>query len=121
MDIFIETESDFIIIENKINAGDQENQIKDYVEYVKTHYEVSNNVFVCYLTKFGVEPTEKSITKEQLNILRKNNQFVSLSYSEDVLNWLSKLTVKENEEVLKSGREHRAVPARRRYRNRRRR
>ncbi len=103
MDIFIETDSDFIIIENKINAGDQENQIKDYVEYVKKHYEVSNNVFVCYLTKFGIEPTEKSITKEQLNILRKNNQFVSLSYSEDVLSWLSKLTVKENEEVLKSG------------------
>ena len=103
MDIFIETDSDFIIIENKINAGDQENQIKDYVEYVKKHYEVSNNVFVCYLTKFGVEPTEKSITKEQLNILKKNNQFVSLSYSNDVLNWLSQLKVKENEEVLKSG------------------
>ena len=103
MDIFIDTDSDFIIIENKINAGDQENQIKDYVEYVKKHYEVSNNVFVCYLTKFGIEPTEKSITKEQLNILRKNNQFVSLSYSEDVLNWLNKLNVKENEDVLKSG------------------
>ena len=103
MDIFIETDSDFIIIENKINAGDQENQIKDYVEYVKKHYEVSNNVFVCYLTKFGVEPSEKSITKEQLNILRKNNQFVSLSYSDDVLNWLNELKVKENEDVLKSG------------------
>ena len=103
MDIFIETDSDFIIIENKINAGDQENQIKDYVEYVKKHYEVSNNVFVCYLTKFGVEPSEKSITKEQLDILRENNQFVSLSYSDDVLNWLNELKVKENEDVLKSG------------------
>lgn len=103
MDIFIETDSDFIIIENKINAEDQENQIKDYVEYVKKHYEVSNNVFVCYLTKFGVEPSEKSITKEHLNILRKNNQFVSLSYSDDVLNWLNELKVKENEDVLKSG------------------
>ena len=103
MDIFIETDSDFIIIENKINAGDQENQIKDYVEYVKKHYEVSNNVFVCYLTKFGVDPSEKSISKEQLDILRENNQFVSLSYSDDVLNWLNELKVKENEDVLKSG------------------
>ncbi len=103
MDIFIETDSDFIIIENKINAGDQENQIKDYVEYVKKQYEVTNNVFVVYLTKFGVDPSENSISTEQLNVLKKNKQYISLSYSEDVLKWLSQLTVKENEDVLKSG------------------
>ena len=103
MDIFIETDSDFVIVENKINAGDQENQIRDYVEYVKKQYEVTNNVFVVYLTKFGVEPSEKSISKEQLNILKKNKQFIPLSYSEDILKWLGYLKVKENEEVLKSG------------------
>ncbi len=103
MDIFIETDSDFIIIENKINAGDQENQIKDYVEYVKNQYEVSTKVFVVYLTKFGDNPSEKSISKNQLTIFKQNQQYASLSYSKDIMKWLSQLTVKENEDVLKSG------------------
>ena len=103
MYIYIETDTDFIIIENKINAGDQENQITDYIEYVKRRYEVSNKVFVVYLTKFGVDPSEKSISKRQLTNLKQKQEFVSLSYSEDMLKWLSRLAVKENEEVLKSG------------------
>lgn len=103
MDLLIKTDSDFIILENKIYADDQPNQIKDYLSYVEEISGSSENVFVVYLTPFGKDPTEKSITKNNLQALKNSHRYVSLSYSKDILDWLMTLETKNEENVLKAG------------------
>ena len=103
MDLFIKTGSDFIILENKIYAGDQPNQINDYLSFVEQQIGSSENIFVVYLTSFGREPSEVSITKGSLYALKNSCRYVSLSYSNDILNWLMALNTKNEEDVLKAG------------------
>lgn len=103
MDLFIETDSDYIIIENKIFADDQQNQIEDYLTYVKTFTGSEEDVYVVYLSPFGKVPAEKSISREKLNELLQQHKLVNLSYSEDLLKWLGTLTFKDNEEILQAG------------------
>ena len=103
MDLVIESDSDFIIIENKIGAGDQMNQIEDYVSFMDNSIGTSDRVFVVYLTVWGNEPSEKSISKEKLLELKKKERFVTLSYSHDILGWLESLNTTEEETVLQSG------------------
>ena len=103
MDLFIKTGSDFIILENKIYAGDQPNQINDYLSFVEQQIGSSENIFVVYLTSFGREPSEVSITKGSLYALKNSCRYVSLSYSSDILNWLMALNTKNEEDVLKAG------------------
>ena len=65
IDILIVFDKFEIIIENKINASDQENQLVDY-------YNDRNNgklIFLVYLTRYGYEASEYSVnekTKEEL-------------------------------------------------------
>ena len=66
-----------IIIENKIYADDQDNQLLRYSNYSK------DNLF--YLTLFGNEPDEKSYGKLEIN-----KDFKLISYKDDILNWLIK-------------------------------
>ena len=66
-----------IIIENKIYAGDQENQLIRY-------YNFDNNAYLYYLTLYGEEPSEWSAGKE----LICGEHFQLLSYKEDILEWL---------------------------------
>ena len=103
IDIFVETENEYIIIENKVYADDQDNQIHDYIEYVKEKYSADEKVFVVYLNPRGYEPSEKSISPEELANLKNENRFITLSYSDDILNWLGQLEFKKDEDVLKAG------------------
>lgn len=103
IDIFVETENEYIIIENKVYADDQDNQIHDYIEYVKEKYSADGKVFVVYLNPWGYEPSEKSISPEELANLKNEKHFITLSYSEDILNWLDQLEFKKDEDVLKAG------------------
>jgi len=64
-----------IIIENKIYAGDQPNQLLRYHNFSK------DNIF--YLTLFGDEPS-----KESSGNLEINEDFKLLSYKDDIVNWL---------------------------------
>lgn len=101
MDLLLITdENDAIIIENKIYAGDQPNQILDYVKYVEKEFGTSQNIFVVYLTLDGKEPSENSLSKEQLARLKIENRFINLSYSEDILSWLNKLGARPEEQSL---------------------
>ena len=50
-----------IIIENKINAGDQENQLLDYYN---DRYNGEKEIFLVYLTRWKYEASEYSISKE---------------------------------------------------------
>lgn len=103
MDLLIETDTDFIIIENKIDAGDQQNQISDYVSFLECKTNAPDKIFIVYLTLFGDEPSKKSISMEMLNELKKSKRFISLSYSDDIISWLEKLQVSKEETILQSG------------------
>ncbi len=76
IDILIKNdENKTIIIENKIYAGDQPNQLVRYYNYSK------DNVF--YLTLLGNEPSNESAGN-----LKVNEDFKLLSYKDDIVNWL---------------------------------
>ncbi len=71
-----------IIIENKIYAEDQENQLVRYFNYGKTKYG-DGNFKLFYLNLNGTEPKEKS-TKDL-----KNGDFKIISYENEILYWLN--------------------------------
>lgn len=69
-----------IIIENKVWAGDQEEQLLRYHNYGEIVY---SSFHLIYLTIDGREPTEFS-TKRSLS----TEQYLCLSYEEDIILWL---------------------------------
>lgn len=77
IDIFIEKDGKQIVIENKIDAGEQPNQLYRY------HKEYQKAALV-YLTLDGKEATEKG-----LKDLRQD-QYIRLSYRYHILKWLEK-------------------------------
>lgn len=86
IDIVIEIgDGDFYIgIENKVGtACDQFNQLSDYSTYL--HNISKQNYFLFYLTPSGHEPSEYSLREEELNDLKKNNKFSTLSYEDDII------------------------------------
>ena len=103
MDIFIQTEKDYIIIENKINADDQFRQIEDYKHFVEEQFSADDNTFIVYLTPYGKDPSEKSISKENLSLLKEQKRYISLSYKEDILHWIEGMTTRNSEKELSAG------------------
>ena len=90
MDLFISYRKDFaIIIENKIYASDQPNQLNDYYHYNKNIYQ---NIYIIYLTPYGREPSENSLSLKKRNKLGDN--FKTLKHS-DIALWLE--SILENE------------------------
>lgn len=83
IDIILEDRGHAIIIENKIYASDQPNQLLRYHNYgVKTFGE--NNFKLVYLTLYGSEPSPDSLGGEDF-------EFIKLSYAQDILKLLKKL------------------------------
>ena len=89
IDILITDTSNYISIENKIYAGDQENQLIRYCNFRKEQ----NKVY--YLTLFGEEASDLSIkdssllTTKEGNKLKDGEDYHTISYSYDILNWLN--------------------------------
>ena len=80
IDLLIEDgKGNAIIIENKINAGDQEYQLLRYNNFAKDKYK--SNYKLLYLTKDGGEASEYSTGKENL-------EYICISYRNDILPWL---------------------------------
>ena len=80
IDIILEDRGHAVIIENKIYAGDQPNQLLRYHNYgVKTFGE--NNFKLVYLTLYGNEPSPDSLGGEDF-------EFIKLSYAQDILKLL---------------------------------
>lgn len=77
IDIVLEDGTVFIPVEVKIYAGEQRNQVKDYADYAKKKNK-DKNIPVLYLTLEG----GKSETAEE-------NEYISISFSRDILKWLS--------------------------------
>ena len=74
-----------IIIENKIWANDQQNQLKRYYDYYSDCFG-TDNTYLCYLTLEGRLPSEYSIIRNELQAI--GNHYSALSYKEDILSWL---------------------------------
>ena len=93
IDVCLENEFNFIIIENKVNdAIEQPHQIFQYVEEAT---KTGKNVFVIYLNSVTRDfPTEKSLNgangKSVFDLIT-GKHFVVLSYMYDILPWLDKL------------------------------
>lgn len=85
IDIFIDLPNFVIGIENKIRAGDQKDQLKDYNEYLKNK---RKSYLLIFLTCDGREPSEWSIPKSKRTELEKAGKLIILSYEKFLLPWL---------------------------------
>lgn len=101
IDIFLEASSFVIVLENKVDAEDGEEQLNDYYKWAKSTFP-SKRTVLCYLTLDGSDPSENSIDKKSLEAIKNKNDFLNLSYEIDILNWIRMLPVKETELVLKA-------------------
>ena len=77
-----------IIIENKIHdAQDQCGQLYRYYKYAKENF-TDDQIKLIYLTRYGKEPSEKSLSgvdgQEALDVSR----VVCMSYESDIVEWL---------------------------------
>lgn len=82
IDILIKGESFIIVIENKIYAEDQQNQLLRYHNYLKD--KPSPKLY--YLTLFGDDASENSTGKT-------NFSYERISYQKDILSWLNECQV----------------------------
>lgn len=79
IDILIEdNQNKAIIIENKIYANDQPEQLKRYNRYAQTY---KNGYQILYLTLFGDNASEQS---------GEGVSYLSISHKENIINWLEK-------------------------------
>lgn len=69
-----------VIIENKIFAGDQKNQLLRYHNH-------DNNALLLYLTLEGISPSPFSIGNSE-NQLEENKDYFCIDYSRFIINWL---------------------------------
>lgn len=78
IDILLQdTNGHTICIENKIDAGDQDEQVERYY-----NYNTEKNKVV-YLSKFGDEPSDKSKGN-----LEANEHFYIIGYQQEIISWL---------------------------------
>lgn len=81
LDILItNTKNQAIIIENKIYAGDQREQLKRYEEFAAEKYHAGNYA-ILYLTLWGDEASEQS---------GKDVKYTCISYKETIQKWLER-------------------------------
>lgn len=86
IDIILENSDYAIVIENKIDAGDQDYQLWRYWKSKKN----KKGIMLVYLTLDGRLPETKSLTLRSMNTEEclGNNHVVCVSYQEHILKWL---------------------------------
>ena len=77
-----------IIIENKIYASDQPQQIERYYKLLKSHNYSDEQLLILYLKPNISEPSIDSLSLELKEQLATNNSFVCIDYVNDIKNWL---------------------------------
>lgn len=88
MDIILENEklSSCIIIENKINAEDQDEQLARYYQYaMNLKY---TNIKILYLNLWGTSPSSNSLSFNGISL--PENVLEIISYKENIIAWLEK-------------------------------
>lgn len=91
VDIIIEDGNHALIIENKIYAEDQENQLLRYYNYGKKQF--PNGFELVYLTLDGDEPDKKSLDKKVF-------PFKQISYKKEIVEWLDECVEIASEKPL---------------------
>lgn len=79
IDILIENGRQGIIIENKVYAKDQFEQLKRYEKFAKNKYK--DEYQILYLTLFGEDASEQS---------GEGVKYKNISYQDNIVNWLEK-------------------------------
>lgn len=82
-DIVIESVDAYIVIENKIETGDHEEQLKKYYNHIKDEKRDKTIKRLYYLTLNGDKPNNYSHPRSESEI-----GFYQLSYCEDIIKWL---------------------------------
>ena len=82
IDILLEKNDACIVIENKIYAGDQDDQMEKYDQYAKDKGISEEQIKLVYLTLDGSPPSKGSLGKLPEKCVK------CLSYSKDIINWL---------------------------------
>lgn len=73
-----------VIIENKIDAGDQWQQLQRYVEAMKKEGYSKDEISIVYLTLDGDTPSDYSLGCIQ------DEEVIKLSYKEHIISWIEK-------------------------------
>ena len=95
IDIYITDGTKHIILENKINAGDQEAQIKRYIETIQKENNGEADIYVLFLSKKGHEPSDYSLSGLKIEdskiideISNEVAKFKAVSYNKEIMKWL---------------------------------
>ncbi|TXJ49062.1 PD-(D/E)XK nuclease family protein [Brachyspira aalborgi] len=84
-----ETKKSFaIIIENKINADDQDKQLERYYKYISKTKGYGNNVYVIYLTPIIKSPKEYSLSEKYIKEI--GEKFKNVTHG-DIGRWLENI------------------------------
>jgi hypothetical protein len=87
IDIYLQFNSgEIVAIENKPWAGDQENQLGDYAEYIKREAQGKNWLLI-YLC--NSEPSEKSLNRELKQLLEEDGCFLTITFYE-LVDWMER-------------------------------
>lgn len=79
-----------IIIENKIWASDQKDQLSRYYQYAIEYLKLSSDrVLLVYLTPFGSEASGYSINTSLAGELIHDNSLIFISYRQHIQHWLT--------------------------------
>lgn len=90
IDIWIEGPKETIIIENKIDAGDQDKQLERYIKYAKG-LTSNNSIYVIYLTPEGRSPSEYSLgSYYNADLEQEIAAYLEASYEEHIYDWIDK-------------------------------
>lgn len=78
LDIFVHDRTQILAIENKVDAGDQPQQMERYIHYLSGFKSRGLKTCLMYLTKFG---GKASSTKQ-------HHEYIAFSYSDNIITWL---------------------------------
>ena len=87
VDILVVSEYKALIIENKVDAPDQKNQLLRYRNFGKAYYHL-NGFELLYLTRDGAKASEKSKGEGDENPV-KEGDYKCISYKKEILRWLN--------------------------------
>lgn len=82
IDIVLKNNDSIIVIENKINAYDQKNQLQRYFEACTNMGYAPENIYILYLNKYGEAVSDYG----KGNLLK--SQFAQITYKDDITSWL---------------------------------
>ena len=88
MDILLKKDDAYIIIENKIDAEDQTDQLSRYYRNAKKRGFEGEQIKLIYLTLDGKPPSEKSLSSRYGQKLLNEDRVIYMSYESHIIKWL---------------------------------